>query len=157
MSVLSFLGKEILWGRLAWIALITTLLAGFAFAGSLSSGNRWLYFLALAVVAGGGVVVGNAAPRHPFWNALVYGLFSLLFATGLLFLYALGSSPTPTGEELGKILLGGLIYFLPLIPQALAGAWIATSFRRLREMGQQVGKEAGRAAKKGRPTERKKR
>ena len=152
--------QEIIWGQLLWIALLATLLAGFAYIGSLDSNNQLLSLLALAIMAIGGIVVARRAPSHPFLNALIYGLFCDFFAVGLLSLYNLGIGGIALSfEDAGGALLNLGVFILP---QVLAGAFIARTFQRARQMGEdsaggkqeknrslERGRKKGRTRKKG--------
>lgn len=142
----SFLRQEIMWGQVVGIAFVATLLAGFAYTGAQNNGNQLLYILSLVSLAVGGIIVGQRAPRHPFWNGFFYAIFCDLFAAVLLTLYSLGlTGEVPTLGQVG----GGILYLsVFILPQSLAGAWMAISFQRIRELGRDADAEKESQKKK---------
>jgi len=134
-KVFSFLRQEIIWGRLAGIAVVTAALF------VLSSGSA-LGMVGLLGFSVGGIVVGRMASRRPFWNGLFYGLLAIAFTAALLILYTLGNEGRPpSGAGIG----GALLYASVLIlPQAIVGVGISAVFRRFRDAGERMA-----AARKG--------
>ncbi len=125
---LSFLAREIQWGKVAGIA------AGAAVVSMLlSSGD--LSVLSLLTFSLGGILVERAAPRHPYWNALFFGLCGIFFMLVLAQLVQLGTNqPLLTAVEVGWGVLSLSLYTMP---QALMGAWIGVTIRRAGEMARQ--------------------
>lgn len=148
--VRAFLAGEIRWGRMAWLALVVALLAGFVYTGAVAFQNSLLYYLTLLIYAGGGFFVERFAPRHPFWNALFYCLFCILFTIALLMLNALGATGVISLEAMGIALW---MAFFFILPQSLVGTWMAVTFRRVREMRQESTRKKGEEAT-GKPTPR---
>jgi hypothetical protein len=145
--VLSFLGKEIQWGKVAGIAVGAAVLTMI-----LSSGE--LNVLSLLTFSLGGILIERAAPRHPFWNGLVFGLLGIVFMMTLVQLLQFGrNQPLLTLAEMGWGVLSLSLYTMP---QAMMGAWIGVTIRRAGEMARQKQeqKEQARGQAKGQPASR---
>ncbi|MBN1485850.1 MAG: hypothetical protein JXA37_14140 [Chloroflexia bacterium] len=139
----TFLAEEILWGLTLGVALLAAILTVFVLGAAQTKGNLLFYTFSLGIVALGGVLVGMRALRHPFWNGLVYGLFCTLWSVALLALSTWGTEGQPPSAP---ALLGAAFNMVILVlPQALAGAWIASSYRRIRQMGERAAGKNGRA------------
>ncbi len=138
----TILTREIPWGRLAGIAVVTAFLFVLLY-------NQAVGYLALLIFVIGGLLVAQGDTRRPFWNALAYGCLSILFVSGLLLLYLLG--------EQGQLVIGpqvsGMILFLciSILPQVMVGALIGVSFRRIRSAGERLGERAKERQPRGKP------
>jgi len=148
--IVTFLAKEITWGRLALMALVCALLVMIVlpFSGNLVS------MVPLLILSIGGILVERSAPEHPYLNSLVFAILGILFTLLMNILSFMGAvQRLPTLLE-----MSGLIYLFIFIPQALLGTWIGVTIRRVREMREAAKKEGEKpAGKKQRPSSRKRR
>ncbi len=135
MRLGTFLTEEVPWSRVLGIALLAAFVS-FAVPAEMRS-----FFVVLAFPVGA-ILVAQAAVKHPFWNALLYGIFGIIFWEVLYFLVILGETKqVMTWEELA----GTAMYMALIIPQALLGAWVAITFRRAQEAS---GRRAAEGEKK---------
>ncbi|MGB9724623.1 MAG: hypothetical protein ACP5OO_09050 [Chloroflexia bacterium] len=134
----NILRRDIAWGKVAGWGLAT------AFVAVLLMESASL--LALLVFALGGLFIDRMSSRRPLWNGLFYGLWGALFLLILMNLYILGT-PERRLMTLEELRSAGVMAGLSLF-QALMGAWLSTSFRRLgRPRGEQPGTEEKRGEK----------
>lgn len=75
--LLLFLGREILWSKMAGIAAVAALAS--LLLEDASGALAFLQGFSLFVFAVAGMFVYRSARRHPFWNALVCAFFAALF------------------------------------------------------------------------------
>ncbi len=120
-KVWTILRQDIAWGKVSGWGLAT------AFAAVWLMESTGL--LALLVFALGGLFIDRMSSRRPLWNGLFYGFWGALFLLILMNLYILGTPERRlmNPEELRSAgVWAGLSVF-----QALMGAWLSASFRRI--------------------------
>jgi hypothetical protein len=117
----NILRRDIAWGKVSGWGLAT------AFVAVLLMESAGL--LALLVFALGGLFIDRMSSRRPLWNGLFYGLWGAFFLLILLNLYILGT-PERRLMTLDELRSAGVMAGLSAF-QALMGAWLSTSFRRL--------------------------
>ncbi len=134
--VVTFLTEDVPWSRVLGIAL------GAAFLSFLVPETMRTLILVGAFPVGA-ILVAQAGTKHPYRNALLYGISGVIFVEMLYFLVILGEMKRAmTWEEVQATAYVAVW----IIPQSLAGAWVSTSFRRAREVGEQ--RAQAEAAKK---------
>lgn len=118
-----FLREEILWGRMALIAL------GAALASELVLSLPVLESFTLIAFTIAGILVERSARRHPLWNALVCGLLAVVWKALLALLVAYGAEePLPGLAELGLLFL---FWAVPILPLVFVGTAMVVLFRRI--------------------------
>ncbi len=125
--VVTFLTEDVPWSRVLGIALAAALLSFLV-----PETMRTLVLVGAFPV--GAILVAQAGTKHPYRNALLYGILGVIFVEVLYFLIILGETKQAMTWEEVKATAYVAVW---IIPQSLAGAWVSTSFRRAREVGEQ--------------------